>query len=161
MRAVGHYTVEALDGGHDVLEEVGGEGADLCAAIFLPICAEDVAVRHGEDHGACPALGDQIIKDEIGAADARPAGIGLARAVEEIENGVAAAGVSLVAGRGVDVHAPGGAGDDGVIPVDVHGSVRDVGTGFEDGRFGARDVDQGGEAVLCKGVLRIENPGAV
>ncbi len=65
-----------------------------------------VALLHDHEHRLRLLRGDQVVQDEAHAALVRPAGLVLAAAVLEVEDGIARLAIGVVAGRGVDEDAP-------------------------------------------------------
>jgi len=151
--------VLVLDGGDDFgfkglgeEVEVGGDegsiapdGDGMAGEVFFA-----VAERHDDDHGNGFAGGDEGVEDEVGVAVVGPAGFNVRPAVQEIEDGIAAFAVGVVAGWRVDDVGALVAGeafyDLGGVEVAIDVAVGDVG-GLPGCGWGCGDEDLGAEVV--------------
>ena len=61
-----------------------------------------VAERHDDEHGLGFALRDEIVEDDVGAADGGPGAGVVAVAMQKIEDRISLLGARIVAGRGVN-----------------------------------------------------------
>jgi hypothetical protein len=125
-----------------------------------PTGAVDVTGRHHDDHRLRFVCRDQIVEDEAGASDRGPRIIHVARAVKQIENGVALA-VHLVSGRRVHMHAPDAAKRRRVVVNGGHGAVRHV-LGIEHIRAGNdRKAVDGGVGLAGVRIARVDDRHAI
>ena len=83
----------------------GGGDAGRHARRPEPEAAAAARHRHDDDHRPRLLLGDQVVHDDVRPARLRPAGIEIAAAVQEIEDGIARVR-RVVVGRRVDVGLP-------------------------------------------------------
>lgn len=79
--------------------------------------------RH-RNHGPSPALGDQVVENDVGLADPKPGLIGSPAAVKEKQDGPASIGVLFVAGWSIHVYTANRFDIWIVVKVSMYGSMR-------------------------------------
>ena len=80
--------------------------------------AGDGLVALHPQYGAAPHVGDQVVGNDVGAADVHPMGVVVAAAVEQVEHRVLPLRIVAVAGRRVDVQPAAGGPARDVTPGD-------------------------------------------
>ena len=104
----------------------------LCHHFLIGVGAVLGAVRdaaaHDDDHRLGLALGNEVVEDDVGEALIDPAGLILAAAVLEVEDGEALVAVHLVLRRSIDEQCAVLVACLGIELHRAYGTVRDVGT---------------------------------
>ena len=77
-----------------------------CAPAYRDHFHRAVSQRHHDDHGLGLALRNQVVEDDVGAADSRPSAGVVAVAVQQIQDWVGRLRRRIVSRRGVDVIIP-------------------------------------------------------
>jgi len=86
-----------------------------------------VAQRHDDEHGLGFALRDEIVEDDVGAANFGPGVSVVTVAVQQIEDGISLLAARVVAGRGVNEKAAVVADYFGLVEMMMNLAMRNVG----------------------------------
>ena len=122
-----------------------------------------VAERHDDEHGLGFALRDEVVEDDVGAADGGPGGSVITVAVKKVEDGIGLLACRVVAGRCVHVVVAMIADDGGLVEMMMNFAMRDS-VCFPGERSGTGNMNFAGavEEVGFDGVVgRVEVVDAV
>ena len=75
-----------------------------------------MTIRHDEDHRYGLALGDEVVKDDAGAAEVLPFVLVASHSMEKVEDRILFLRIRLIACRCVDVHPAVGLESVGMVP---------------------------------------------
>jgi len=141
--------------GHGAIAEAAGVG--------LEDFGFAVAERHDDEHGLGFALREEVVEDDVGAADGGPAGRVITIAVKKVEDGIGLPAGRIVAGWGVHVVVAMIADDGGLVEMMMNFAMRDI-VCFPGERGGTGNMNFAGavEEVGFDGVIgRVEVVDAV